>query len=107
VPDQRVDVVDNPAEDRYEARVDGTVAGSAFYHRTPGRIVFLHTEVDPAYEGHGVGSRLAQVALDNVRARGLRVVARCPFFARYIRHHPEYQDLLSSRLPRAAPDVSD
>ena len=94
-----VDVVDNPDEERYEVLVDGKLAGSAFYDLKQGRIVFLHTEVDPSYEGHGVGSRLAQVALDNVRARGLRVVARCPFFARYIRHHPEYQDLLSSRLP--------
>jgi hypothetical protein len=94
-----VDVVDNPDEERYEVLVDGKLAGSAFYDLAQGRIVFLHTEVDPAYEGHGVGSRLAQVALDNVRARGLRVVARCPFFARYIRHHPEYQDLLSSQLP--------
>jgi predicted GNAT family acetyltransferase len=94
-----VDVVDNPDEERYEVLVDGKLAGAAFYDLKQGRIVFLHTEVDPAYEGHGVGSRLAQVALDNVRARGLRVVARCPFFARYIRHHPEYQDLLSSRLP--------
>ncbi|HEV3354374.1 MAG TPA: GNAT family N-acetyltransferase [Acidimicrobiales bacterium] len=94
-----VDVVDNPDEERYEVLVDGKRAGSAFYDLKPGRIVFLHTEVDPAYEGRGVGGRLAQVALDDVRAKGLRVVARCPFFARYIRHHPEYQDLLSSRLP--------
>ena len=90
-----VQIFDNPAEERYEAQVDGKVAGKAFYELQPGRIVFLHTEVDPAYEGHGVGSLLVEDALDDVRKKGLRVVARCPFFARYIREHPQYQDLLA------------
>ena len=94
MPDQTVEVVDNPAEDRYEVRVDGKLAGAAYYHLRPGRIVFLHTEVDPSYEGHGVGSRLAMEALDEARSKGLRVVPRCPFVARYIREHPDYQDLV-------------
>jgi uncharacterized protein len=89
-----ITVVDDPDEERFEVLVDGALAGSAFYHRTPGRIVFLHTEVDPSYEGHGVGSQLAKGALDDARARGLHVVPRCPFVARYIRDHPEYQDLV-------------
>jgi len=90
-----VQIFDNSAEERYEAQVDGTVAGEAYYELQPGRIVFLHTEVDPAFEGRGIGSMLAKDALDDVRSKGLRVVARCPFFARYIRQHPEYQDLLA------------
>jgi hypothetical protein len=94
VPEQQVEVVDRNAEERYEALVDGKLAGSAFYHLRPGRIVFLHTEVDPSYEGHGVGSRLAKTALDDARSKGLRVVPRCPFIARYIREHTEYQDLV-------------
>jgi hypothetical protein len=92
-----VQIFDNPAKERYEAQVDGAVAGKAMYELKPGRIVFLHTEVDPAYEGRGIGSLLAKDALDDARAKGLRVIARCPFFARYIREHPEYQDLLTSR----------
>ena len=91
---QDVRIVDVPDEERYEALVDGTLAGSAFYQLRSGRIVFLHTEVDPSFEGHGVGSRLAKDALDDARSKGLRVVPRCPFIARYIREHPEYQDLL-------------
>ena len=89
-----VQIFDNPAEQRYEAQVDGAVAGRAYYELTPGRIVFLHTEVDPAYEGRGIGSMLAKDALDDARSKGLRVVARCPFIARYIREHPEYQELV-------------
>lgn len=90
-----VQVFDNPAEERYEARVDGKLAGEAFYASQPGRIVFQHTEVHPEFEGRGIGSLLAKDALDDVRGKGLRVVARCPFIARYIREHPEYRDLLA------------
>ena len=93
---ESVQIFDNPAEERYEAQVHGAVAGRAYYESAPGRIVFLHTEVDPAYEGRGIGSLLAKDALDDARSKGLRVVARCPFIARYIREHPEYEDLLQN-----------
>jgi hypothetical protein len=44
--------------------------------------------------GKGVGSQLARGALDAVRAKGLKVVAQCPFIAGYIAKHSEYQDIL-------------
>jgi predicted GNAT family acetyltransferase len=94
---ETVEISDNPAESRYELRVDGELAGMIEYRLTPGRIVLVHTEVVPEFEGHGVGGRLAKYALDDARARGLQVVARCPFVAEYIRRHPAYQELLTSR----------
>lgn len=92
-----VQVSDNPAEERYEARVDGELAGVVVYELKPGRVVFLHTEVQPAFEGHGIGSILAKDALDDVRSKGTKVVARCPFISRFIREHSDYQDLLAYR----------
>ena len=90
-----VEVTNNEAEKRYEARVDGQLAGSAFYDTADDLIVFTHTEVDEAFEGHGVGSALARWALDDVRADGLRkVIARCPFIKGWIDRHPDYRDLL-------------
>jgi uncharacterized protein len=91
---EHVQIFDNPEEERYEARVDDKLAGAAFYELEPGRIVFLHTEVQPAFEGRGIGSLLAKDALDDVRSKGLKVIARCPFISRYIRDHAEYQDLV-------------
>jgi predicted GNAT family acetyltransferase len=44
--------------------------------------------------GHGVGSQLVRGALEAARARGLKVVARCPFVAAYLAKHPEFNDLL-------------
>lgn len=90
---QTVEVVE--VEDRFEARLpDGTVAGFAEYVRQDGAVVFTHTEVDPAFEGQGVGSTLVSGALDQVRASGQDVVALCPFVKAYVARHAEYQDLV-------------
>jgi predicted GNAT family acetyltransferase len=91
-----VEVRDVPEAKRYEARVDeeSKVAGVAEYIRTTELIAFVHTEVEPEYEGAGVGSALARTALDEARAANLRVLATCPFFAGWISRHPEHQDLL-------------
>ena len=88
-------VTDNPDEQRYEVLVDGALGGFAQYRLRPGRIVFTHTEVDDAYEGHGVGSTLVRSALDDARSRGLQVTPMCPFVRAYIEHHPEYRDLVA------------
>lgn len=90
-----VRVVDNPAQGRYEAQLDGRVVGFSEYARAGDRIVFLHTEVHPSVKGLGIGSRLAAGELDDVRTRGLTVVAKCPFIAAWLKRHPDYQDLLA------------
>jgi predicted GNAT family acetyltransferase len=89
-------VSDRPNELRYEIEVDGEVAGFINYRREPGVIELVHTDVDPRSEGKGVGAALVQGALDDVRARGLKVRPFCPFVAAYIRRYPEYQDLVAA-----------
>ena len=89
-------VTQNPEQSRYEAHVDGELAGFAAYRISRGHQVFTHTEVDDAFEGRGVGGALARGALDDVRSRGEHdVVALCPFIAAWIERHPDYQDLLA------------
>ena len=87
-------VRDNPEELRYEILRDGEVVGVIWYRTAPGVIVLVHTEVAPTEEGQGVGSRLVSGALDDIRARGLRVAPVCPFVAAYLRSHPERRDLV-------------
>jgi len=90
-----VEVRDNRAQARYEIWSGGKLAGFAQYRLEPGRITFVHTEIDPEHEGAGLGSRLASAALDDARARQLAIVPVCPFIAEYIRGHPEdYLDLV-------------
>jgi len=89
-------VRDNPEARRYELVVDGEVAGEILYRRSPDRIALVHTEVSPALEGQGLGSRLVAGALDDVRAHGLHAVPICPFVRSYVQRHPEYGDLVVS-----------
>ena len=89
------DVVHNPDEFRYEIHVDGKVAGVTQYRETPDAWDFVHTEIDDAYEGHGLGGHLARGALDDVRAKGHKVIATCPFIKGWIAKHEDYQALLA------------
>lgn len=90
-----VQVSNNETEHRYEARVDGKLAGFAEYELTPDLIVFTHTEVDDAFAGKGVGGALARFALDDVRDQGTRkVLPKCPFIKAWIGRHPDYLPLV-------------
>lgn len=87
-------VTNNPDANRYEARVGDTVAGVAEYQRTHEIVVFTHTEVDPSFEGQGVGGALARFALDEIRAEGThKVLPICPFIKAWIDRHPDYYAL--------------
>ncbi len=48
--------------------------------------------------GRGVGSKLVQGALDQVRGAGVQVIAACPCVKGWIGKHPAYQDLLKTWL---------
>jgi predicted GNAT family acetyltransferase len=80
---------------RYLATVEGSVIGEAEFLLTPELVIFTHTEIDPRFEGQGVGSVLVHWALDDARARGYTVLPTCPFVRAYIgRHSEEYADLV-------------
>ncbi|MBI2764408.1 MAG: N-acetyltransferase [Chloroflexi bacterium] len=93
--DKDLVVRDNPARERYEVSYGGQTAELA-YRVDGGRIVLIHTGVPAALEGHGIAGRLAKFALDDARARGLRVVPQCPYVRAYLEKHPEYADLVAS-----------
>ncbi|MGW7070874.1 GNAT family N-acetyltransferase [Streptomyces sp. NPDC054855] len=78
---------------RYEILVDGKTAGlTAYRDRGPQR-VFFHTEVDDAFAGQGLASILVREALTDVRAAGLRIVPVCPYVAKFLGKHREFDDL--------------
>ncbi len=82
-----VTVVDNSGAARFEARAGDAVAGFAEYRREPDVVVVVHTEVDPAYEGQGIGSILVRGMLDQLRDQGATVPPECPFVRSYVRKH--------------------
>lgn len=83
----------NEDTSRYEAVVDGKVAGFVTYEVKGDDIDLAHTVVKDGYEGQGIGSTLAKGALDDVREQGKGVIPTCPFIKSYIAKHPVYTAL--------------
>lgn len=83
------------AEGRYELLREGTVIGFASYRVDGDRAIVPHVEVHPSVEGQGMGGRLVQGMLDDLRRRDLRVTPLCGYAAAWIRRHPDYHDLVA------------
>ncbi|MBB2941041.1 hypothetical protein FB565_000745 [Actinoplanes lutulentus] len=91
-----ITVTDAPERERFEARdEDGSLAGFVTYQLTGPIIVYTHTEVDPAFEGKGVGGALARAVMDDAKAKSRTVVPICPFISGWLEKHPEYNDLVA------------
>lgn len=88
-------VADSPERSRYELYVGSALAGFTDYHAQPGLVTLLHTEIEPSFEGQGLGSRFVAGVLDDIRGRGALVLPICPFVRSFIQRHPEYADLVA------------
>jgi predicted GNAT family acetyltransferase len=98
-------VVDDEAEQRFNATMDGTPAGSLQYAIKYGRLALIHTEVLPEFEGKGVGSSLVRFGIAEARRRGLRVIPTCPFVRSYVESHPETHDVVIG-MPSGQPSTT-
>jgi len=83
-------------QQRYEYVVDGDVLAIAEYHRDGDTVVMHHTYTDPRFRGRGYAARVVESALDDLRARGMRVVPQCWFVAELVASHPEYRDMVAT-----------
>lgn len=83
-------VTDVPEQQRYEISVDGVRAGLADYRDSGDQRDFHHTEIDKAFGGQGLATKLIAAALADTRAAGKRIVPSCSFVAAYVAKHPEY-----------------
>lgn len=91
------DVRDNAELRRFELDVDGQTA-FAKYRLVEGVITFVHTETPPALTGRGIASTLIRGALEQVRAKGMKVIPQCSFVSHFISKHPQFADLLDHKL---------
>jgi hypothetical protein len=92
-------IADVPVRGRYEALVEGTLAGWVEYRRMGRRLVAIHTEVLPAFGGRGIAAALVQRVVADARATGVRISPMCPLFQAHFARHPEDQDVLAPGRP--------
>jgi predicted GNAT family acetyltransferase len=88
------DVRDNTALSRFELDAGGVIV-LMNYRLADGVMTLDHTETPPQARGRGLASRLTATVLEIARARGLKVMPRCPFVRAYLAKHPEFRDLLA------------
>jgi uncharacterized protein len=86
-------IFNNKERRQFQLKTDGELA-SLEYRLNEGKIVLMHTEVPESLAGHGIGSALAEYALNYARANKLPVQVYCPFVAAYLKRHPEQQDIV-------------
>lgn len=81
-------VTRNDEDGRYEVHVGDVLAGfTVFRADSRGRLLFPHTEVDPAFRGRGLAQAVVGGAMTDAARRGETVVPHCPVVSKYIREH--------------------
>ncbi|GGX86964.1 GNAT family N-acetyltransferase [Streptomyces minutiscleroticus] len=95
---------DEREQGRLEAYTgDGEVVGRIEYFvlDDPQRaLVPVHTVVEPAHEGQGIGSSLAQELYAVAEREDVAVAPLCPYVKKWAERHPE-------DAPAAAPELID
>ncbi|MEV5544432.1 GNAT family N-acetyltransferase [Saccharopolyspora shandongensis] len=87
------------AERHYEILIDGKRAGLTAYRDRGAQRVFYHTVIDDAFAGKGLASQLVDQALTDVRDAGKRIVPVCPYVAKYLKRHDEFDDITDAVTP--------
>ncbi|AUS77199.1 N-acetyltransferase [Actinoalloteichus sp. AHMU CJ021] len=83
-------VVRDEGRSRYEVWVGDTRAGFADFQEVGNSTILTHTEVSNDFAGQGLGTRLATGALDDVVARGHKIVPVCSFIADFVARNPRF-----------------
>ena len=89
----------NEAGFRYEALEGGELVSQIDYTVDGDAMTFTHTGTPPQHRGRQLADKLTRWALDDVRARGRKIVPLCPFTASFVsQHSPDYDDIVVQRL---------
>lgn len=58
-------------------------------------VVIEHTEVDPDYQGQGIGKRLIDEAAKFSRENDLKITPECPYARKVMERSDKYSDVLA------------
>lgn len=86
--------VDDGESQQYQLWIGQELASLEQYVLEGDLIDFVHTETRPGFTHRGLASTLVKDALDDVRARNLKVRPYCQFVSEYIAEHPDYLNIV-------------
>ncbi|PZR21734.1 MAG: GNAT family N-acetyltransferase [Flavobacterium psychrophilum] len=72
-------------------------AGTMTYSIAGAELIIIdHTEVDPAFNGKGVGKQMLYKIVEKARENNIKIIPLCPFAASVFRKEEDIQDVLRS-----------
>lgn len=81
----------------FEAIEDGKEAGKMTYTWAgDSKFIIDHTEVNPDFNGKGVGKKLVMAAVEYARTNNLKIIPLCPFAKSVFDKVEEIRDVLFS-----------
>lgn len=92
----KLEVIHNPAESRFEVWVEGQLA-KLDYFEDGNTIVMTHVGVPYEFRGQGLAAVIAKAGLEYARSKSLRVIPICSYVAAYIRRNPQYLELTQTK----------
>lgn len=78
----------------FKAMEDGSKAGEMTYSRRGLALVIEHTEVDPDFQGKGVGKQLVKEAVTYSRENNIKIDPECSYAKKVLTRGEEYKDVL-------------
>lgn len=66
-----------------------SIAGAAL-------IIIDHTEVEPAYNGKGVGKQMLYKIVEMARGKNIKIIPLCPFAASVFKKEVDIKDVLKN-----------
>lgn len=89
-----MELTDNKEKKQFEM-ITGGYTSRIEYMIMGNKIFLTHTEVPTELEGKGIGSKIIQLALEEIEKRNLKLIPLCPFVAKYLSKHPEWNRILA------------
>ncbi len=71
----------------------GQEAHMTYHYQDNETLVYAHTFVPPELRGSGLAGKVVRTALEWARSQGLKVVPTCSYVQKFVRRHPEFQDV--------------
>ena len=93
----KLEIHHDPQARKYYAVVEGQEALLQYSEAGPQTLNFWRTFVPVPLRGKGIADEIVRHALEDVQAKGFKIVPSCWFVDVYIQRHSRFQEMVASR----------